>query len=448
MKNEVGKLDAVPSKRLYLSIIADYDLNRSVCELVDNGLDVWARSGKKDALIIDITLGESQQTIAVQDNAGGLPKDELRYVVAPGETGTLPTDETIGIFGVGTKRAVVALAQDVKIKTRCGRQGTYEIDFDDTWLQDEDWEIPYYVVDDIAEGSTVVQLQRLRARLTEETIEQLVDHLRTTYAVFLDSGAVTIRVNGNPLIPRFFRDWAYPPNYQPRRYHGVIHTQEGPSVRAEVVAGLALTSSPAAGEYGVYFYCNGRLVARALKTFEVGFQKKFAGLPHPKVSLTRVLIFLNGDARCMPWNSSKSDINTKHPVFIAIHDWLVQVVKDYASLSRNWMGEWPEKVFKYTVGTIQDVEIDDFPTARKSYLPPLPKSRPRHADIVTQKNTTVKGHLGERHEDSLDYVGFQSRASIPCDLSQCPAVIWNKLAGTMLATLTVEARLACGNTTY
>jgi exosome complex RNA-binding protein Rrp4 len=66
----------------------------------------------------------------------------------------------------------------------------------------------------------------------------------------------------------------------------------------------------------------------------------------------------------MPWNSSKSDINTKHAIFLSIHDWLVQVVKDYASLSRVWMGDWPDKVFKYTTGTIKEIHIDDFPKVK------------------------------------------------------------------------------------
>ncbi len=58
--------------------------------------------------------------------------------------------------------------------------------------------------------------------------------------------------------------------------------------------GLTRESSPAAGEYGVYFYCNDRLVARAKKTMEVGFTKGLAGLPHPKVSLTRGLVKASG----------------------------------------------------------------------------------------------------------------------------------------------------------
>src|SRR5205823_3096747 len=106
---------------------------------------------------------------------------------------------------------------------------------------------------------------------------------------------------------------------------------------------------------------NDRLIARALKSFDVGFIRGYAGLPHPKVSLTRVLIFLRGNAQVMPWNSSKSDVSPQHAIFRAMHDWLMQVVKDYASLSRIWMGSWQTKVFKYDTGEMTEVPIKDFP---------------------------------------------------------------------------------------
>ena len=124
MKKAIDTLDATPSKRLYQSIIADYDLNKSICELVDNGLDVWARRGRSKPILIEIFLNKTQQTITVKDNAGGLRQSEMRHIVAPGETGTKETDETIGIFGVGTKRAVVALAQDIHITTRFPKETT------------------------------------------------------------------------------------------------------------------------------------------------------------------------------------------------------------------------------------------------------------------------------------------------------------------------------------
>jgi len=200
MKNVIDRLDTTPSKRLFLSIIADYDLNRSICELVDNVLDVWVRGGRANNINIKIDLNKTQQTITVEDDAGGLPKSDLCYIVGPGQTGTDPTDETIGIFGVGSKRAVVALAQDIKIRTRCGKQITCQIDFDDNWLEDEDWELPVYEVDQISEGTTIVELQRLRIQIADEAIAQLKKHLRTTYARFLEIKSVCVSVNGETLI--------------------------------------------------------------------------------------------------------------------------------------------------------------------------------------------------------------------------------------------------------
>jgi hypothetical protein len=389
MKKQVDTLDAIPSKRLYLSIIADYDLKRSICELVDNGLDVWARGGKTKEITIKISLDKRQQIIKVEDNAGGLPKSELVYIVGPGQTGTDPTDETIGMFGVGTKRAVVALAQDIKIRTRHRGEETYQVEYDDDWLQNESWELPLYEVDQITKGTTIVELQKLRIEVSDDAVDQLKDHLKAAYAKFLQNEQVRLEVNGERLQPKFFENWAFPPKYSPRKYTGTLNTEDSYAVRIEAIAGLSRESSPASGEYGVYFYCNDRLIVRALKTIEVGFVRGLAGLPHPKVSLTRVLVFLNGDARAMPWNSSKSDISTKHEVFLALQQWLVQVVKDYASLSRIWMGEWPEKVFKYHTGTITHIPVEDFPLAKKSFLPPLPKSRPRYGDVIAQKNKAI-----------------------------------------------------------
>ena len=390
MKKEVDHINAVPSKRIFLSIIADYDLNRSICELIDNVLDIWIKSGRRSSIKIDIELEKDQQTVCVIDNAGGVRKSELRFIVSPGQTTNIPTDETIGIFGVGTKRAVIALAQDIKITTRYRKNKTYLVEFDDSWLESEDWELPIYEVENIREGSTVIELQKLRVRVTDEAISNLKEHLQATYARFLLDNRVIIKLGPDKLKPVSFENWAYPPGYSPRKYIGNLETEGGGTVKVEVLAGLNMESSPAGGEYGVYFYCNDRLIARGLKSYDVGFIKGIAGRPHPSISLTRVIVSLNGEAQSMPWNSSKSGINTNHPVFVALRIWLAQsVVKDYTSLSRRLQGDWPKRVFKYPLGKIVEVKIDSFPKAKKSYLPPLPKSKPRYSDLIEQANREI-----------------------------------------------------------
>lgn len=393
MKKQVGVVDATPSKRLYLSIIADYDLNKGICELIDNALDIWIKNEKTNKLKIDITLDNTQQTITVKDNAGGITKEELSGVVGPGHTSNTEKGETIGIFGVGTKRAVVALAQDIKIKTRKRDEISYQVEFDDDWLlNNDDWHLPVFEISEIDLGTTVIELTRLRIKLDDEKLDSLRKHLGSTYGRFLEHHNLKIALNAIDVASITFEKWAYPPGFEPRRYTGEIKTSTGEAVRIDAIAGLTTESNPSGGEWGVYVFCNERLIASGLKTFDVGFTSGLAGKPHPDISLMRLLLFINGSARLMPWNSSKSDINTSNEVFLSIRNWLVQVVKDYSSLSRRFNkleGGWPENVFKYDTGHVRNEAISDFRTANTSYLPPLPDFKPRLPDKIKNANKAI-----------------------------------------------------------
>src|SRR5262249_18727320 len=139
-------------------------------------------------------------------------------------------------------------------------QGTYQVAFDESWLENDEWELPLYEVDQISPRTTIVELQKLRVQITDEAIDLLKDHLSATYAFFLKNNKVEIQLNDTALSPKYFENWAYPPKYGPRRFKGLLKTEDDQEIQVKVIAGLARESSPAAGEYGVYFYCNDRLV--------------------------------------------------------------------------------------------------------------------------------------------------------------------------------------------
>lgn len=198
-KRRAGTIEAIPSKRLYLSNIADYDLNRSMCELVDNVLDLRTTRELKEVRI-HIDLDDTQQTIRVSDNAGGVARRDLALIVSPGQTDLDQSASTIGIFGVGSKRAVVALSQDIKITTRRGNGKTFSLEFDDEWIKDEeDWNLDYFEVDDIPEGTTTIELSKLRTPLDSEKIEALREHLGAAYSVFVARKGLNLLVNGKQI---------------------------------------------------------------------------------------------------------------------------------------------------------------------------------------------------------------------------------------------------------
>nr|WP_081385968.1 ATP-binding protein [Leptospira santarosai] len=110
MKNQIEFQDATPSKAVFKSIIADYDAKAAICELVDNSIDVWSLKNLKEILNIDINIDTQRQVIKIVDAAGGIKKDDLHHIVGPGHSSNDSNESIIGIFGVGSKRAVVALS--------------------------------------------------------------------------------------------------------------------------------------------------------------------------------------------------------------------------------------------------------------------------------------------------------------------------------------------------
>ncbi len=325
-KREAGLLDATPEKRSYWSIINDYGLETGLCELIDNAIDLSREVGSQKNVAIDIELDWQRQLIAVHDNAGGVREEDLRLLVAPGASSNQPDRETIGIFGVGSKRAVVALAETIAIKTRYLDRESYQIDITKEWLESPDWHIPHSRIPDLPKGVTQIELSALRKNLTEEDEAILSDRFGATYASFIGR-ACSITINRKPLKGISFNSWAYPKSFLPRQVFLEVPFDGYAPLRVEITAGLIRDRDPAKENYGVYIYCNDRLVCRDLKTRDVGyFVGSEAGVPHPDASLCRAIVRINGPARLMPWNSSKSGINADHAAFLAIRPTLISLV--------------------------------------------------------------------------------------------------------------------------
>jgi histidine kinase/DNA gyrase B/HSP90-like ATPase len=386
MKRERKIVDGTPNKRLFWSIISDYNLNTAICELIDNALDIWLKNGKVTYLFIQIDLDWDRQIIRIEDCAGGVPENQHQVLISPGSSNNNPDENIIGLFGVGSKRAVVALAQDIKIYTRHEKDKSFQIDIDESWLADDTWEIPVYEVDELPENSTIIDLSRLRIRISEEDEMQLRTHLAETYALFLKRPNFEIILNNITVEPIEFDEWAYPPGFEPRCYITEIFTKDNKRVGVQLDAGLIRKKEPGKDDYGVYFYCNDRLICKEIKDREVGYVTKLAGVPHFDASLARVIVKLYGPAGLMPWNSSKSAINFGHHIFRGLQGFLIPVVADYSSLSRRFKGHWEEKVFCYSSGEMEYVDIHDASKVNRSYLPPLPRVRQHLIDNLKASN--------------------------------------------------------------
>lgn len=407
-------IDATPAKRIFLSVISEYDLLKSICELVDNAIDLVKRN-KRVGLKITISIDYERQTIRVEDDAGGIPATDLGVLLSPGSTTNEISDDSIGYFGVGTKRAVIALAQDVTVLTRHKNRETCKIHYDDNWINEiEEWKLNYEVPqNDIAENTTVIELFKLRTPLTPEDVDNLRKHLSEVYALFLKQGVV-ILVNGQKLQPIVFDDdWTYAPEFEPIQLSDEIELEDR-SVEVQITSGLIGHSGDPDNSYGVFVYCNDRLICRGLTDFSVGFESGKVGNPHYNISLTRTIVRLRGQSRDMPWNSSKSGIDTKHYIFRKIRSSIVAVTTSYARVCRSLQGNWNTDIFPFTKGKTTTKTGIDFESIPKNILPTPPARRLRwqHRVIDANRNVVKKKRWTEGLQDSVIAVDTISRLSL------------------------------------
>ncbi len=382
-------LDATPEKRIFLSIISEYDLKRSICELIDNAIDLWTKNKRID-LEIEIELDDIQQTISIKDNSGGIEESKLDHLVSPGKTSNDIYDEVIGYFGVGSKRAAVALAQNISIHSRFENEKSYTVSFDEYWItQNPDWRLPYSESQkQLAPFTTFIELSRLRIHVTAKEISDLRIHLSEVYAKFLNRGA-TIKVNNKELIAiNFDGQWSYPPNLYPINFSAEI-TIDNRTVEVEILSGLIDHPGDPDNSYGVFIYCNSRLITRGLNDFSVGFSSGMVGNPHYNISLVRTIVNLKGQSRDMPWDSSKSGIDTKHQTFQAIRQSIIDATKKYAQVSRSLQGKWDTEVFLYKTGRVINEKLETITTIPKSYLPTPPASKQKWNQKVLKKNSLI-----------------------------------------------------------
>jgi len=400
------EISTIPSKRIYLSIIADYHLHLALCELIDNAIDNWIYNGKKNSLFVDIDLDYEQQSITVKDNSGGIKEEDIPLIVGPGQSRSNINEEIIGVFGVGSKRAVVALSKSIKIYTRHNNLKTLLVEINEDWIEEEDnWDLPVYEVPEIEQNTTVIKLIELRESIQEKKHSDLYEHLSATYAMFLNQDNIVIRLNDKEVEPKTFDNWSYPPEYKPVKSSGPINFKDRDEIQLSITGGLTKSHKEIGSnisEYGVYFYCNNRLISRAYKGDEIGFNSPFkVGKPHVTYSLVRVIVELNGAVDLMPWNSSKSAIDFKHKTFLEIAEHIQRVFRTYASMSKNYSGDWPSKVFQFKTGTVIKERLSDFSSSARIHVPTIKRGpkKVKYIDLIKKNNKQIaqskpwtKGH--------------------------------------------------------
>ena len=112
-------IDASPAKAFFVWMITrDIELQDAILDLLDNCVDgirrIGAKSGDKPytGRYAHITFGQDQ--FCIEDNCGGIPIATARdYAFRMGRPvdANVPPKGTIGVYGIGMKRAIFKMGQ-------------------------------------------------------------------------------------------------------------------------------------------------------------------------------------------------------------------------------------------------------------------------------------------------------------------------------------------------
>lgn len=172
-KLDADLINAMPTKTLFIDILTrDVTVKDCIFDLIDNSVDAYVRNGLQERREIKVNI--SKDEFVIYDNCGGIEYNFLKESVFRFGVERLTGDKpTLGVYGIGLKRAILKLGKSIHMETDDGIKHC-ELDLDVTkWVKDEEWTIPFESVDS--------KLSLDREHYTKITIKDLYEYVRDKF---------------------------------------------------------------------------------------------------------------------------------------------------------------------------------------------------------------------------------------------------------------------------
>ena len=341
----IQKATANPTKEFFVTMITrDITLEDCILDLIDNSVDgAWRSAGSRpiglsetaDLSKFSIAISFSPDGFSILDNCGGMTLDDAIYhAFSFGRRATEEYDDySIGVYGIGMKRAVFKLGTDIRIRSTAPDNGSrlsfaVPINVAD-WLANDapPWDFDIVADEPLLEDGVEIIVKELTPGATRSfESPAFLQNLRRTiardYTLHLNRG-LAISLNGER-IPGAQIELRQSDDFAPMRDE---YTDEvdGDQVSVEMIVGMAApppdTSDPdeqneAEKRFGWYLACNGRIVVAADKTAISGWGTDGWPLWHPQYSgFLGIILFTAANAIALPLTTTKRSVDTSSEVF-------------------------------------------------------------------------------------------------------------------------------------
>lgn len=350
----------------------DIALEDALLDLLDNCLDGIVRAGINKNDTDRPYAGYSAKLILnplyflIEDNCGGIPiKTAKNYAFRLGRAPQEPTAEdsaTIGMYGIGMKRAIFKLGREAVVESR--HDQAFQVVFTEDWMGSEDWEpLTMYDVPDAAAApsGTRIEVHTLNPDVAASFSEaQWIEDFRRTlarhYSIIIAKGfEVLVGTRDGPegdlraVIPEDFALLRSPGEGDAARITPYIYSGTIRNVEVEVYAGLYRTlptadeaereedTSGSSDDAGWTVACNDRVVIWKDKSRLTGWGEANVPVFHGQfIAITGLVLLRSSDPSKLPLTTTKRGIDASSELYSEVKDLMQEATKFLTSFTNKW----------------------------------------------------------------------------------------------------------------
>ena len=378
---QIGNAVASPTKAFFVRMLTrDIELQDAILDLLDNCVDGILRSAPPapgeqrpyEGFWANIVMSPDYFTI--EDNCGGIPIEVARkYAFALGRPPGAPTDDhptTVGMYGIGMKRAIFKLGTDALVESR--NDTGFAVEFSPEWMQEDEWnDLPMYELSDnkLEYNGTKILITELNDDVKSYfSNNNWVDEFRKTiarhYSIIISKGfSVRVSTLGEDVSESLsieaeeFRLLRSDISEQDERVIApYAYVGEIDGVKIEIYAGLyreLLSESEMeeeeetrgrAEDAGWTVACNDRVVIWKDKTKLTGWGEATVPNYHGQfIAITGIVLLSCPNPKKLPLTTTKRGIDASSKIYLDAKDFMRESTKQLTSFTNKWK-KFPDKM--------------------------------------------------------------------------------------------------------
>lgn len=370
MKLSTDTATASPTKQFFVSMLTrDIRLEDAILDLIDNCLDGALRLGhgekpRYEDYAVKIRLAPDH--FSIEDNCGGIPREVAKNYAF--KMGREPNDdrdsdsETIGMYGVGMKRAIFKMGRNAIVKTRHdsdGKQDTYEVPITAAWLDATNWDPlpinePTEAKEKLKEPGTTILVSDLNEGVSRHFanpafVNEVTTAISQHFTMFLQWG-FRIEINDESVKPVHVEVLVSPREDGPAPY--VFQKTTG-DLTVSITVGLNSSRNSesdddgddsdfegqrASAMSGWTVLCNDRAVIVGDKSRLTGWgDLPLVPLYHPQFSvITGIIEFRAKDAKLLPVTTTKRALDASSELWLESLVKMKEGMRVWISYTNDW----------------------------------------------------------------------------------------------------------------